>query len=525
MAFEDNVENSVLNFIQKVSSRLNRTTGDGTTTAVIIASCLFHKLKSIKEKNKISTRELTHHLEDIVEKVVRELKEASIPLVKGNDEENEIDWYGLLNVATISLNNDLSSAKVIVEAFKKIGPYGSIQIKKARGFDTGISFTSGMEIHNGMTLPVFMNNKETKSFECNGEVEIFLSEEILANYHIQDFSLLLQRSMQQNIPLVIIAPGYDDNFTSFLMSNKLQLKDKLNIVPIIISMRTSSDKEKMIDFASYIGCNPYSSERFSSLKSYIETSFKEENILGAVQEVIISENRSLFSGSCAKGSFYDSEKRVEELKAELKALEEKDCETLDNELDITKLKSRIRSLDGSGVATIYIGGDSEQEKKTKMFLYEDAASACKSALKFGVLPGGCLATIKILHNLLVKYIHDHKKIISERDSDLSYSKVQNYINILEEICFAYKLSYKLLLKDKDNSKYYNYINEYIEDDKVYDIVNNTSEVFSFNGKAISNVVCSAETDIEILRTAISIINLLVCSDAYISWRTIFESDI
>jgi chaperonin GroEL (HSP60 family) len=272
--------------------------------------------------------------------------------------------------------------------------------------------------------------------------------------------------------------------------------------------------------------------------------------LGKVHEVKATEKRTVFIGSPSNSS---APKRAKALQDKLVELEVNDCESRDNNEEKSALRHRIRSLNGSGIATIMVGGDSQQEKKSKVYLVEDAICAAQSALKHGILPGCCLSTISILMDMLIntkgsapsideiltdfedsstyRFADPEKQISIKKDmyrQFINRSTSKNDIDLL--VCGAFTKAYmSFFARIFHNSVESNIVTSAVcnfkDRNMVTDIANDTCELFSIDNLDNSKrtkLLTSGETDIEVIKSASSIATLITTSEVFVSWNTIFN---
>jgi chaperonin GroEL (HSP60 family) len=173
------------------------------------------------------------------------------------------------------------------------------------------------------------------------------------------------------------------------------------------------------------------------------------------------------------------------------------------------MRKRIALLQNS-MATLYIGGYSEQEKNTDKFLLEDAVSACKSALKYGYIYGGNLIIPHIIYNLK----KDNDSFIF--DLDKKYPHVGSYRikELMNCIYAAFSESFKTVLRNFYQDKEANVLdifNKCLRTNKIYNL-----KTHSYENMTKTHIINSTQTEIEIMNTVISIIGLVATSNQFIS---------
>ena len=93
----------------------------------------------------------------------RGIDKAVMTVVKGLEKQSvEIGSASekILQVASISANNDETIGKLITEAFEKVGKEGVITVEEAKGTDTYVDVVEGMQFDRGYISPYFVTDSE-----------------------------------------------------------------------------------------------------------------------------------------------------------------------------------------------------------------------------------------------------------------------------------------------------------------------------------------------------------------------------
>jgi len=488
-------ERTILDFIKKVSGKLNRTVGDGTTTATVVSTCLYNNLLSWSDEFKIPTNDIIRELDLLKNLIIDRLVESSTKI----DEDNFNDM--VFKIAKVSGNNDESIAKIVLDAYTEVNN-GMVQVKLGNSSTDKISFSSGIEHFRGLIRPEFINNGEKQSFDAAGNVEVFMSDTMLTSEDIKAFSQILQQSIVVNgAALVICAPGFDDHFINFLVSNMIAQSKKgvpFPVCPVEVTTNSADKLEHFNDISTLSNCSVFLRSTYKSLQNFIASG--ENYSLGNIDEITVGERKTVFSGMSKKANV---ESRIKRINNEIDRLENIE-DHIDRSLDISKLRTRVNNLDIKGMATIHVGGVTEQERKTRFFLMEDAIYAVRSALKHGFV-NGCSMSIPFIVNDLLS---------DETLTDEQYT-------LLDNISIAFVNAYETVLSNGISSgvRVNDIITKCYNTDMIYNLITQDYE------KAHNcSVINSVETDIEVLNTAVSIIGLLITSSSFISSATFFEND-
>ena len=138
---------------------------------------------------------------------------------------------------------------------------------------------------------------------------------------------------------------------------------------------------------------------------------------------------------------------------------------------IESLKERIARLSG-GIATVHVGGLTPEEKEEKIALVQDAQNSIRSALDYGILPGGGTALLKVAQELA-----DKKHDFSSEAMRKGYEAVLKVMRLLAKRLVAsvkpedYQYIVQQVAHEKDFWAGYNVRTEQIEDlksSKIFD---------------------------------------------------------
>src|SRR6202522_2455022 len=117
----DAAENMGAQMVREVASKTSDIAGDGTTTATVLAQCIFREgVKAVAAG--ANPMALKRGIERAVELVVEEVKKFSKP-VSGDM---------IAQVGTISANGDETIGNTIAEAMKKVGKDGVITVEDSK---------------------------------------------------------------------------------------------------------------------------------------------------------------------------------------------------------------------------------------------------------------------------------------------------------------------------------------------------------------------------------------------------------
>jgi len=364
----DPIENLAVKMMKEAAERTATSAGDGTTTAIVLTEKLvLGGLEYIDETH--NRTEVLRHLLDISNYVVENLK------TKAKEVTNEM----LLDVASISANNDKEIGRIISEVYNDVGKNGIVTVEKSQSAETYAETTKGLKFDRGYLSPLFITDQ--KKDECVFEdVMIMVADMEIAN--ILQLENVLKPIISEGKKLLIISPC-NANVVNTLAANVM--KGNLKVCAVPPPGFGYKQHELMQDIALSVGAT-YFSEKTGDDLSIINYAD-----LGHAARVIVSKDKTVILKSDVK------------IKQDL--IDERVKQLWDTNASSTKkadkdfLLERIASLTG-GVGVIFVGGQTDLEQKELYDRVDDAVCAVRSALEEGILPGAgkALAEIQLPEN-------------------------------------------------------------------------------------------------------------------------------
>jgi chaperonin GroEL len=295
--------------------------------------------------------------------VVAELKKMSKP-VKGKSE--------IVQVGSISANNDEMIGKLISEAMDKVGKEGVITVEEAKSMETTLEVVEGMQFDRGYVSPYFVTDPEKMEAALESPYILIHEKKISA---MKDMVPLLESVAQSGKPLVIIAEDIEGEALATLIVNKL--RGTLKAAAVKAPGFGDRRKAMLEDIAILTGGQVIAEELGLKLENVTL------NDLGRCKHVRIDkDNTTLIDGAGKKA---DIEGRIGQIRAQI--------EETTSDYDREKLQERLAKLVG-GVAVLHIGAATETEMKEKKARVEDALNATRAAVEEGIVPGGGVALLR-----------------------------------------------------------------------------------------------------------------------------------
>ncbi len=350
--------------VMEVASKTSDATGDGTTTATVLAQIIFSEGAKLVAAG-ANPMEVKRGIDAAVAVVVAELKKQSKP----THGKTEITQVGI-----ISANGDETIGNLLAEAMERVGKEGVITIEEATSMETTLELVEGMQFDRGYLSPYFITDAERSEVVLRDAYVLLLDKRLSS---MQELLPVLEQVAKSGKPLLAIAEEVDGEALATLVVNKL--RGTLSVCAVKAPGFGDRRKEMLQDIAVVTGGRSVAEE----------LGIKLENVtlddLGRAKTVLVNkDDTTIVQGAGEKAAV---QRRVSEIRARI--------EQTDSDYDREKLQERIAKLVG-GVAVIRVGAATETEMKEKKARVEDALGATRAAIEEGVLPGGGVALVRAL---------------------------------------------------------------------------------------------------------------------------------
>jgi len=361
---EEPYENIGAQLVKEVAEKTSDTAGDGTTTATILAECIFREgLKNVAAG--ANPMALKRGIDKAVEVAVEELKKFS----KEVKDKKEI-----AQVATIAANGDEKIGNLIADAMEKVGKDGVITVEEAKSLATTLDVVEGMQFDQGYLSPYFITDAE--KMECVLEDPyILIYEKKISN--VKDLLPLLEKIARTGKPLLIVAEEVEGEALATLVVNKI----RGTLACCAVKAPGYGDRRKAMleDIAILTGGRAITEDLGIKLESV------DLDDLGRAKRVRVDkENTTIVEGA---GKTSAIQGRINQIK--------KQIEETDSDYDREKLQERLAKLAG-GVAVINVGAATETEMKERKARVEDALHATRAAVEEGIIPGGEIGLLRCI---------------------------------------------------------------------------------------------------------------------------------
>jgi chaperonin GroEL len=357
----DPYENVGAQLAKEVATKTNDIAGDGTTTATVLAQAMVRAgLKAVTAG--AAPLAIKRGIDAAVEAVNERLLATARPV------ETRAE---VAQVATISAQ-DPQIGELIAEAFDKVGKDGVITVEESNTLGTELDFTEGMQFDKGYISPYMITDPERMEAVLEDPYILLHQAKIAA---VADLLPLLEKVVQANKPLLIVAEDVEGEALSTMVVNKI----RGTFTSVAVKAPGFGDRRKAMleDMAVLTGAQVVSAEVGLKLDQV------GLEVLGTARRVVVTkDDTTIVDGGGSRDAIDD---RIAQIRAEI--------ERTDSDWDREKLQERLAKLAG-GVCIIRVGAATEVELKEKKHRIEDAISATRAAVEEGIVAGGGTALLR-----------------------------------------------------------------------------------------------------------------------------------
>ncbi|MEY3908158.1 MAG: hypothetical protein RLZZ90_65 [Actinomycetota bacterium] len=358
---DDPFERIGAELVKEVAKKTDDVAGDGTTTATVLAQALVREgLRNVAAgADPIS---LKRGIEKAVTAVIAELVANAKPV----ETKEQI-------AATASISaGDTQIGDLIAEAIDKVGREGVVTVEESNTFGIELELTEGMRFDKGYISAYMVTDPERQEAILEDAYVLIVNSKISS---IKDLLPIVDKVIQANKPLLIIAEDIDGEALATLIVNKIRGIFK----SVAVKAPGFGDRRKAMlqDIAILTGAQVISEEVGLKLEA------TTLDLLGRARKVVITKDETTIVEGA--GEVDQIAGRVEQIRREI--------DNTDSDYDREKLQERLAKLAG-GVAVIKAGAATEVELKERKHRIEDAVRNAKAAVEEGIVAGGGVALLQ-----------------------------------------------------------------------------------------------------------------------------------
>lgn len=364
LELKDKFENMGAQMVKEVASQTSDVTGDGTTTATVLAQSIFAEgLRTVSAGS--NPMDIKRGIDKGVRAVVEHLKTLSTPCS---------DAKSIAQVGTISANNDPDIGQVLADAMNKVGKEGVITVEEGSGLENELDVVEGMQFDRGYLSPYFINNQDNMTASLDSPYILLVDKKIS---NIRELLPILEEVAKTGKPLLVIAEDVEGEALATLVVNNM--RGTLKVTAVKAPGFGDRRKAMLQDIAVLTSGTVISEDVGMNLENI------KLDVLGSAKRVAISKEETTIVDGAGKSG--DIEGRIEQIRREI--------EQSTSDYDKEKLQERMAKLSG-GVAVVKVGAATEVEMKEKKARVEDALHSTRAAVEEGVVPGGGVALVRCL---------------------------------------------------------------------------------------------------------------------------------
>ncbi|HEV7752806.1 MAG TPA: chaperonin GroEL [Baekduia sp.] len=358
----DPFKNMGAQLVREVANKSSDLTGDGTTTATVLAQAIVREgMRTIEEG--ANPMLLRRGIEDAVERVVAELLRRARKL-NGRDD--------LRHVATIAAKADERIGEAIAEALDRVGDDGLVTIEQSAVPGIEVDFSEGMVVENGFISPYMARDQRRMETVFENPYILMTTKPIT---HPQDLMPMIGQVMQSPRPLVIVAEKVEGAALGMLIQNTTH--GTLQAVAVRAPGFGHRRIAHLQDLAVLTGGDVITDETGLSLENV------ERAWFGTARRVIVTSDSTTFIDG--GGSADAVEARLGQIRAEI--------ERATHERDREVAQERLAAL-ASRLGVIRVGAATDVELKERHRSAEGALAATRAAMDEGIVPGGGTALLR-----------------------------------------------------------------------------------------------------------------------------------
>lgn len=485
------IEQSIKDDVESITRHIVKTVGDGTTSAVILSSIIFDKIKELE--NDYTAAEIMNAIDKFCSFINYDIRSSA----------TDLDIDDVYNIAMISTNGNEFVSRQIENIYKEFGTGVYIDVSPSIGEDFVVKSYNGMTLNTGYSNSCYVTNQKNNTSEVDNP-ELYFFEHPIDNKELGVYlDAVLSRNIiepvnnkqyDQLVPTVIFAPKISQDMSS-LMDSVTAVMAQMpvnNRLPICI-ITDFHEKDQLIDLAKMCGAK--------LIRKYIDKSVYENDVkkgaaptpetifdwAGKCDRVVSYTDKTTF---IRPSKMYNEDGSFSDLYDNLCNFLETEISNLKNEgadiREVGRLKRRLHSLK-SNMVEFLVGGITQADRDSLRDLVDDAVLNIRSAAQNGVGFGANISAFKAIHNYMKN---------GEVEGELM-GRISN------AICEAYDTLVETLYNDTISIEE---IEENAKDGLVYNIRDK---------KWSDNVKTSIMSDIIILDTVSKIISIMATCNQFL----------
>jgi len=269
-------------------------------------------------------------------------------------------------IALAACGGDETVSAAVVEALRRVGSDGVVQVIDGTGANPALEFQEGMSFDRGLLSPFFVTDIERQECVLEDSYVLIYDGKIGS---MRDLLPLLEQLARAGKPFLVIAEDVVQEALATLVVNK----QRGTIACAAVRAPGFGDNRTALlqDVAVLTGGRAFLSEVMRPLS---EIKLLD---LGRAKKVIISKDTTTLIGG--SGSPREVASRIKQLKNEMSQTR--------SDFEIDRLRERLAKLAG-GIAVLRSAGRTADDLADSRYKLESAMHSCSSAIENGYVVGG-----------------------------------------------------------------------------------------------------------------------------------------
>lgn len=366
LEFEDPYEDMGLKMLRKGAVRTSMEAGDGTATTTVLTRAL------VAESFKLIADD-SSKIQEVRERLIKG-RDQAIELLRA--QKVDVKPEEIVDIAKISSLDD-EVAQVIAETINQVGTTGVVTVEKSAKLGYSSEVVKGIRFESGFLSPYFINDPEREQVMLEQPYIVLVDRRVSMNEQIVGIMNSIGKSGNNSV--LFIADDVDSLALASMVLNRQAGSFKIAAVKNPFTAGRAADF--LEDLAVLTGGTVIS----ESKGMRINDATAEQ--AGFAERVIITKNQTTIIGGKASDKLAE---RVEAIKTKL-------AESV-SDYEKVMLKDRLASLT-TGIGVIRVGTYTDTDFHAKKLKFDNAINATQAALAEGILPGGGIALLNIVHQM------------------------------------------------------------------------------------------------------------------------------
>jgi len=492
MQFVQETAMTVLDHVRSISRSVVRRVGDGSTSAVVMADALYSSFDDEGVYDRFPPGAVQAAMSACADVLVNRIQQHARRIEPGSSE--------LEAVATIAANNDPTLGRTVASIFKQHGAGANVTVAEADSGPTRFVPEPGYRVLRGMAHESFANESVTDEASpsvcrLRNAAVMVIGERVTMPTFVSVIAPAMNEVIGRGIPFVAVAREWEDAVIE-TVARYAAANPAPGVLLVDHSMASRRSRARLGDLAALVGASVLDPSSVN-----VSEASKLATQCGTALDVRSTKSETVFVVASRPP---EAIRRANELMEQIARVEPGDHGSeLADELD--ELELRRKALIGTEVHLL-AGGDTPQERRALRYRLEDAALAASAALRSGVVEGMGMTALRELagdvqaiRTAVLEELLERSRLPEEEASALATW-------VVSATTAAYREAASRVLRNARRDPEAVLV-RCLGEGVAYDALRG-----SYHTVGAFRVLCPVDTDVEVLRGAMSIVALLATSD-------------